>query len=408
MRSLLILIILIPLFSLAQEDLDSNLMELDSEIRKADQTVKQLNDQRTELVLQIMRRDLMLKGLPATEPEEILIWHPGHVLVWNEPHEQPKWVAHVVDTVIREGFLARIDTFLPDPKVKTGTSSTPDYWFSGYDRGHMVPSADMRWNQDAMKATYYYSNVAPQHQDLNRGSWAEMEDWIRRYVNFSGNRVFVVTGPILEDALPTLQNEGRENEVSIPMTFYKVVADLDGEEPKGIAFIMSNGLNEKPVSDYATTIKEAEQLSGLDFFETLDDELEDRIESSYDPKLWVVEGDPNFGDVQPLKQPLPKGLFSTTQAKYHVGNEVTVCGTVVSSRPNTRGTALYLNFDKLYPNQDFYATIWGYNGPNFSYDPETWLLNKQVCVTGKVTMYNNVSRISVENEDAIRLFDEVK
>jgi len=102
---------------------------------------------------------------------------------------------------------------------------------------------------------------------------------------------------------------------------------------------------------------------------------------------------------------LPKGIFNTVQAKYHVGNEITVCGKVVSTRHNTKGTALYLNFDKRYPHQDFYATIWGYNGPNFSYDPETYLVNKVACVTGKVTMYQKVARISVNNESEVELFN---
>lgn len=408
MRSVFGALLIVPFLGVAQTDLEGMLGAIDKQITDSKLSLAELKDDRNTIVLQIMRRDLKQIGLPAVGPNDTVVWHPGHALVWNEKHEQPSWVAHIVDTVIRDGFLARVDTFLPDPQIGTKTSTTPDYWFSGYDRGHMVPSADMRWNFNAMKATYYYSNVAPQHPDLNRKTWAEMEDWIRRYVNFSGNRVFVATGPVLKGDLPTLQNEGRENEVSIPELFFKVVADLNQKNPKGIGFIMSNGLNDKDLTHYATTIKEVEQISGLDFFAHLDDNLEDQVESEFNPKEWVVEGDPNYGDVAPLSQPLPKGLFSTTQAKYHVGNEITVCGTVVSSRPNTRGTALYLNFDKLYPNQDFYATIWDYNGPNFSYDPQTWLLNKQVCVTGKVTMYNNVSRISVENEEAINLFEDLK
>ena len=50
--------------------------------------------------------------------------------------------------------------------------------FSGHDRGHMVPSADMRWSLDALKATYLYSNISPQRPELNRGAWADLEDWM--------------------------------------------------------------------------------------------------------------------------------------------------------------------------------------------------------------------------------------
>jgi hypothetical protein len=104
--------------------------------------------------------------------------------------------------------------------------------------------------------------------------------------------------------------------------------------------------------------------------------------------------------------PLPKGMFNTVQAKYHIGKTATVCGTVVSSRKTAKAKAIYLNFDRLHPHQDFYATIWEYNGPNFSYDPEVFLVNKTVCVTGKVTIFDDIPRISINNESEVVLYDE--
>jgi hypothetical protein len=90
-----------------------------------------------------------------------------------------------------------------------------------------------------------------------------------------------------------------------------------------------------------------------------------------------------------------------------VGNTATICGTVISTRRTQKANAVYLNLDRNHPNQDFYATIWDFNGPNFSYDPETALLNRKVCITGKITLYNDIPRISVNNESAITLWDEV-
>lgn len=356
--------------------------------------------------LAIIRRDLRAKGLPRVLPGEEVVEHPGHMLVYDERHEQSKWVAHIATPDLITGNLARIDSFLPDPLVKTGTAVTADYWYSGYDRGHLVPSADMRWNYEALKATYYYSNVSPQKPELNRGSWAELEDWVRRYVNYSKRRVFVVTGPVLREGLPTMQKPNRVNEVSIPELFYKVIADLDGEEPKGIAFLQANGVNDHPTISYAVSIDSVEALTGIDFFAELPADLQARIESQRRPKDWYAEGDPFFGEVEPLKAPLPKGMFNTVQARYHIGKTATICGTVVSARKTAKAKAIYLNFDRLHPHQDFYATIWEYNGPNFSYDPETWLVNKTVCVTGKITLFDDIPRISINNEKEIVLYEE--
>lgn len=357
--------------------------------------------------LAIIRRDLQAHGLPALKDGEELVIHPGHILVYDQKHKQAKWVAHIATPDLIKGNLARIDSFLPDPLVKGGTAVTTDYWNSGYDRGHLVPSADMRWNQEALAATYLYSNISPQKPELNRGSWAELEDWLRRYVNFSRKRVFVVTGPVLREGLPVMQKPNRQNEVSIPELFFKAIVDLDSEQPKAIAFIQANQANEYPPISYAVPIDSVEKLTGLDLFHSLEDALEARLEAMREPRDWYAEGDPFFGETEPLKAPLPKGMFNTVQAKYHIGKTATICGTVVSTRKTTKAQAIYLNFDRMHPHQDFYATIWSYNGPNFSYDPETYLMHKRICVTGKLTMFDDIPRISINNEQEITFFDEI-
>jgi endonuclease G len=392
--------------SFAQTELEGKLRSLETQQVQLEAQQQALVGRLDSTKLAIIRRDLRSKGLPKLEPGEELIVHPGHMLVYSEKHEQPKWTVHIAATDLTEGSLARIDSFLPDPLVKTGTAVTADYWYSGYDRGHMVPSADMRWNLEALQATYLYSNIAPQVADLNRGAWAELEDWGRRYVNFSGHRLFVVTGPVLKDGLPTMQKADRKNEVSIPEQFFKVFADLDSDRPKAIAFLMNNAKQEYPPISYAVPVDSIEKLTGYDFFSALEDAMEDRIEAMREPNDWYAEGDPFFGEVEPLKAPLPKGMFNTVQAKYHIGKTVTVCGTVVSSRKTAKAKAIYLNLDRMHPHQDFYATIWEYNGVNFSYDPEVVLLNKQICVTGKVTVFDDIPRISINNEKEVVFYKD--
>jgi endonuclease G, mitochondrial len=402
------------LAGLSQGQIKSDNSPLGDHLQKLEKQLSDLDQRRLDHIqrmdsakLAIIRRDLQARGLPKLHPGEELVIHPGHILVYDQKHKQPKWVAHIATPDLITGNLARIDSFLPDPLVKGGTAVTTDYWYSGYDRGHLVPSADMRWNQDALAATYLYSNISPQLPELNRESWAELEDWIRRYVNFSKSRVFVVTGPVLRDGLPIMEKPNRENDVSIPELFYKVLVDLDSDSPKGIAFLQANGKNEYPTISYAVPIDSVEKITGIDFFANLDDALEDKIEAMREPKTWYAEGDPFFGEAEPLKAPLPKGMFNTVQAKYHIGKTATICGTVVSSRKTVKAQAIYLNFDRMHPFQDFYATIWSYNGPNFSYDPEVFLMNKRVCVTGKITMFDDIPRISVNNEHEITFFDEV-
>ncbi len=397
----------IALTAVAQGDADKQLQQLQVQYDQLEEQQKLLLGPLEDAKLRVMDRDLAAQGLPALAPGDEVIAHPGHSLVWSEKYHQPKWTAHIVMPDIMKGSLARIDTFLPDPMVHGNTALYYDYLNSGYDRGHQVPSADMRWSQKALEATYLYSNICPQTPDLNRGSWAELEDWGRRYVHYANERVFIVTGPVLNDALPLLNKPKAKDDVSVPVWFFKAFADLDGPQKKGIAFVMKNGLNDHDMISYALSIDSVEKLTGLDLFPALDDSLENRIEAMRDPQAWYGKGDPNFGDVEPMKAPLPGGRYNTTQAKYHIGQSATICGTVVSTRRTQKANAVYLNLDHNHPHQEFYATIWDFNGPNFHYDPETYLVNKKVCVTGKLTLYNDIPRISVNNENEITMWDDV-
>jgi len=174
---------LAPLFTVsAQVDLEGRLKTLEGERIRLEEQSTRLTARIDSAKLAIIRRDLQRMGLPRLEDGEEVIVHPGHLLVYSERHEQPKWTAHIASPDLIKGNLARIDSFLPDPLVKSGTAVTADYWNSGFDRGHMVPSADMRWNLEALQGTYYYSNISPQVPELNRETWAAD----RRSSSFTG------------------------------------------------------------------------------------------------------------------------------------------------------------------------------------------------------------------------------
>ncbi|NJO03397.1 MAG: DNA/RNA non-specific endonuclease [Bacteroidia bacterium] len=170
----------------------------------------------------------------------------------------------------------------------------------------------------------------PQVADLNRGAWARLEDMLRAYIaQNASSQLYVVTGPVLRDGLPWISRS--VNQVSIPEYFFKVVLDLD--HAQGIAFLMPNRKIEYPVEHYAVSIDEVEKLTGIDFFPALDDEQEERIEARKDPAAWLPSREQ--GDALPLDPTqLPRNTFNTVQAKIYAGKgeDITVCGTVVSTK----------------------------------------------------------------------------
>lgn len=377
------------------EQLNLRLSELDSE---KIQILEQLEDHYVGWV----RSELDQIGMPSLSIGEEVLHHSAWSFVYSEEHEQAKWVMHMVIPQVEFSGAGRTNDFRKDDLVKTETASKSDYWHSGYDRGHLAPSADFRWSSKMVSESYFYSNMSPQKPELNRQTWAQLEDWVRKYAVSFQEPVFVITGPILKEGLEKLGDNG----VSIPEQYFKIIMDLSGDEHKGVAFLMSNGVNDKDLASYAVSIDVVEKLSGIDFFPTLEDIEEDKLEAMADPTKWIHRSDPTFGEVMPLPAPMPKGLFNTEQAKYQIDKKVTICGTIVSSK-KSRKEAIYLNFDRKYPNSPFYATIWKSNQNNFSYDPEKEFMDKRICVRGKVTEYNGMPRMSINNEDQIYFYDEI-
>lgn len=86
--------------------------------------------------------------------------------------------------------------------------------------------------------------------------------------------------------------------------------------------------------------------------------------------------------------------LTAAEAKDHVGERVTVCGQVVSTRyaDRSKGQPTFLNLDKPYPNEIFTILIWGQDRPKFG-APESTYRDGNVCVTGKISSYRGTPEI---------------
>lgn len=211
-------------------------------------------------------------GLPD---DRLIIRHFAYTLEYSEEHEQARWVAYVLTADMIDGPWERCEHFRPDPMVASGSADLSDYRGSGFDRGHLAPAGDMRWDSVAMCESFYMSNMSPQRPGFNRGIWKRLEAQVRIWAD-ENEEIWIVTGPVLTDDLPTIG----VNEVSIPDYFYKVVIDIKEPDMKGIGFVMPNQRSSKPIESFAVTIDSVEVLTGLDFFSALPDSLEHLLESS--------------------------------------------------------------------------------------------------------------------------------
>lgn len=206
--------------------------------------------------------------------------HAYFSLSYIENHELSEWVAHKLTKRSITGRTKRTNNFRFDPKVSTKTVNGSDYRKSGFDRGHMVPAGDMKLNRTAMSESFYMSNIAPQRASFNRGIWRSLEERIRSWVRAEG-QMYVITGPVLERGLPPLNHSG----VSVPSLYYKIVLSLNGK-PKMIGFLFENYGSKQPLRKFAVSVDSIEQMTGIDFFPALADDLESQLESQVRIDRW--------------------------------------------------------------------------------------------------------------------------
>lgn len=222
-------------------------------------------------------------GLPELleKKRSQLIRHKGYVVDYNSQTKQPNWVAWTLTPERFEEVAGRSDKFLPDPEVADPVT-TDDYKHSGYDRGHICPAADNKWDKQAMQESFYMTNICPQNHNLNGGDWKELEeacrDWTMEY-----GRLYVVGGPVFEGVPHKHIGDSR---VAVPDAFFKVVLCLSPS--KAIGFVFANKAGSRPLRTYACTVDEVEQLTGIDFFPALPDSLEQAVEAMCDFSGWTA------------------------------------------------------------------------------------------------------------------------
>ena len=207
--------------------------------------------------------------------EEILVRDtPGFVVGYSLGRENIVWAAYHLTPPELKGTVSRTDDFRADPELDGGAGVLEDYRGSGFDRGHLAPAGDMKWSIAAMSHSFLLSNIAPQLRKFNGGVWLDLERSTRRYVLNNQRSVYLVTGPIVHADAETIGN----NEIPVASHFYKIVYDAEAE--KAVAYLLPHLESIENFEKFAVSVDQVEQITGLDFFSSLPDSLEERMESS--------------------------------------------------------------------------------------------------------------------------------
>ena len=218
---------------------------------------------------------------PAGMPGE-MIDYKGFTVSFNPRTHVPNYVVWELLGSEAQGSEPRSNNFMADTGVK-GSATPDDYKYTGYDRGHMAPAGDMKWDSNAMDESFYMTNMCPQAQELNRGAWKKLEEKCRAKA-IADSAVIIVCGPIFDTKEPRARigNTG----VAVPDRFFKVILSPYTDPVQAIGFIMPNAQVPGGMQPSAVSVDQVEAVTGFDFFSALPDDIENRVEAECNFNRW--------------------------------------------------------------------------------------------------------------------------
>jgi endonuclease G, mitochondrial len=217
------------------------------------------------------------------EGTQDVIDHGYFFLSYNENMEQAQWVAYYLTSTQFSVKRERGDNFRVDPQIITGSSHPDDFRYSGYDRGHLAPAMDFSFSEQAMRKSFYMSNISPQLPGFNRGIWKKLENQTRSWA-MEYKALLIITGPLFK--MGESSKRIGKNEVAVPDYFFKIIFDIHPPEYKIITFLLKNEKSDVPLLEYAISVDSLEQFSGFNFFPLLPDSLENRLENNEKFEIW--------------------------------------------------------------------------------------------------------------------------
>lgn len=192
------------------------------------------------------------------------------------------------------------DKYPQDPQVAPADRYEDQYWRSGFDHGHICPNADRTFSYDANYQTFYLTNMQPQYSKFNGSSdnkeyglWLRMETQLRNWVNNLGPKdtIYVCKGGTIDDEKNIIKRIN--GKLIVPKYFFTAVLRkfyVNGKYEYLAVGYWCDQTNEyrtdEKIKNHCMSIEKLQQLTGIDFFCNLPDDIEKRVEGSFNASQW--------------------------------------------------------------------------------------------------------------------------
>ncbi|WP_411895229.1 DNA/RNA non-specific endonuclease [Winogradskyella sp. A2] len=210
-------------------------------------------------------------GLP--EADQIL-FNRHYVLGYSYYFRQAKWALEIVNP--DTNHVDRKDVFRSDYRIPEKFRADKDVYIgSGFERGHLVASANQIDTEIQNSETFLLSNMCPQVSEFNGGVWKELEKAVRELNN--DPKVFetyVISGPLFyfDQEVIMIGDDDPSIKVSLPLphAFFKsVLTERNTGTFNMWSFIIPNEESPEPLDSFLVETSKVEKISGLFLWDTL-------------------------------------------------------------------------------------------------------------------------------------------
>jgi len=231
-------------------------------------------------------------GIPTSD---LLLFNRQYIIGYSYLFRQPRWAMQVVDESTKHHMdddFDRLDNFREDLRIPEKFRSTlKDYSGSGYDRGHLINSADRKSSKIINSETFLLSNMSPQKPKFNRDIWLELEKAVRVLADKEEfTEVYSICGPLFEIG-EKIEVIG-ENNVVVPHAFFKSVL-AERAKPKSKnqlemwSFEIPNMKTDKSLKEFLVPTADIERRAGLQIWDRLRGEKSDKLKTRKG-RMWSV------------------------------------------------------------------------------------------------------------------------
>lgn len=237
----------------------------------------------------------------------------NYAMEYDKQNLQPRWVAYTYDgRTAQKNISSRTDAWAVEPFYnKEPRYQVAVQTFTGFNRGHIIGSAERYYMREANEQTFYMSNMSPMLGAFNSTYWGSIEDmvrddWGRAVLNkksaFYEGTLYVVKGGCYEADTPRAVQvyvmSGDRINMAIPDYFWIACLYVDKTgSAKAIGFWLEHKdyKNESQTflaqlrQSAACSIDELEKRTGIDFFCNLPDNAENIVEATCNLSAWPAK-----------------------------------------------------------------------------------------------------------------------